>query len=255
MFVNVLLASIAVSLLSLIGAFLLFRKGSLHGNYGGFLVSMAAGVMLATAVLDLLPEATEGAKGRGVYWAIVAGIAVFFILERFMIWFHHHDHSLEHAHIHKDEPVISPTAYLILAGDSFHNFFDGLALATAFAVNFNVGVAITIAVMLHEIPHELANFVALVHHGFSVKKALLYNLFSAVPAIIGAVGGFYFLHLFEWTLPYLVGFNAGMFIYIACSDMIPALHENFRQERKWMQTITFLVGLLAMGALTAYLHI
>jgi zinc and cadmium transporter len=252
MFVNVLLASIAVSLLSLIGAFLLFRKGSLHSNYGGFLVSMAAGVMLATAVLDLLPEATQGAQGRGVYWAIVAGIAGFFILERFMIWFHHHDH--DHAHV-DEKPLVNPTAYLILAGDSFHNFFDGLALATAFAVNFNVGLAITFAVMFHEIPHELANFVALVHHGFSVKKALFYNLFSALPAIIGAVGGYYFLSLFEGSLPYLVGFNAGMFIYISCSDMIPALHETFRLERKWTQTITFLVGLLVMGGLTAYLNI
>lgn len=251
MFINVLLASIAVSLLSLMGAFLLFRKGKMQGNYGGFLVSMAAGVMLATAVLDLLPEAIEGAAGKGVYWTIVAGIAGFFILERYLIWFHHHDHD----HLHKEEKPVNPSAYLILFGDGFHNFFDGVAIATAFAVDFKVGVAITIAVMLHEIPNELADFVALMHHGFSPKKALFYNLFSGVPAIVGAIGGYFFLSYFEWTLPYLLGFNAGMFIYISCSDMIPALHENFRKERKWMQTITFLAGLLLMGGLTTFLNV
>ncbi len=253
MFIYVLLSALAVSLVSLVGALFLFRKGGWKSNYGGFLVSMAAGVMLATAVLDLLPEAIEGAQGRGVYWAIVAGITGFFILERFMIWFHHHDHV--GAHGHDETTDVNPSAYLILAGDGFHNFFDGVALATAYSINIQVGVAITVAVMLHEIPHELANFVALVHNGFSVKKALLYNLLSAIPAIVGAVGGYYFLQYFDGALPYLVGINAGMFIYIACSDMIPALHENFRQDRKWMQTITFLFGLFGMAVLAGVLNI
>lgn len=260
MLLNVILASVLVSLISLFCAFALFKKGALQSNYGGFLLSMAAGVMLATAVIDLLPEAIEDSGGgKGVYWAIMAGVAGFFVLERFLIFFHHHDHH-EHGHTHKSvaekaDSKIKPSVYLILFGDSFHNFFDGVALAAAFAISPGVGWAITIAVILHEIPHELANFVALVHNGLSVRKALLYNLVSAIPALLGALGGYYFLQYFEGTLSYLVGFNAGMFIYIACSDMIPALHEDFKQDRKWTQTITFLAGLLLMGGLISYLNV
>jgi len=258
---NVILATLAVSLISLIGAVLLYKEGYKHSVYGSVLINLAAGVMLAAAILDLLPEAIDQAKGGQVYWAILVGIVGMFVLERLLIFYHHHDHghAHEHAEIHEHElevaekAEVKPSAYLILFGDSFHNFFDGVAIATSFSVSYQVGMATTIAVIIHEIPHELANFVALVHQGMKAGKALLYNFLSGWTALLGAVLGWYFIQQFNYLLPDLLGFSAGMFIYIACSDMIPALHEKFRLEKKWMQTFTFLLGVVGMGILMALL--
>ena len=238
---NAVIATIIVSLVSLVGALLLFKKNLINGHYGGIMISLAAGVMLATAALDLLPEALEGNPGKEVYWALLSGVCVFFIMERMIHWYHHHGHEAGHS------KEIAPSAYLILLGDGLHNFFDGLAIATAFSFSWQVGVTTTIAIILHEIPQELADFVALVHGGLSVSKALIYNLVSGLTAVAGAIGGWYFLQSVTGSLPYLLAFNAGMFIYISCSDLIPALHEDFKKDRKWLQTITFLVGVILMA--------
>ena len=245
---NAILATLVVSAISLVGAILLFRKNFMASSYGGVLVSMAAGVMLATAVLDLLPEAVEAYHEKELFWALLAGICVFFITERLIHWYHHHGHE------HDNEPHIKPAAYLILFGDGLHNFFDGIAIATAFSLSVELGMTTTLAIILHEIPQELADFAALVHSGFRFWKALLFNLVSALTAVLGAVIGWYFLSNVEGALPFLLAFNAGMFIYISCSDLIPALHEDFKRDRKWLQTMTFLVGVLIMAILINFLH-
>jgi len=245
---NAIIATVVISLISLVGALLLLRKKALTTTYGGIMVSMAAGVMLATAILDLLPEAIEAYHEKEVFWALLAGICVFFIMERLIHWYHHHNHE------HKHEKEIQPAAYLILLGDSLHNFFDGIAIATAFSVNFNLGVATTIAIILHEIPQELADFVALIHSGFKFGKALVFNLLTALTAVFGAVVGSYFISSVEGVLPFLLAFNAGMFIYISCSDLIPALHEDFKKDKKWLQTLTFLLGVVVMAVLVNFLH-
>lgn len=240
---NAVIATIIVSLVSLIGALFLFKKNLINGHYGGIMISLAAGVMLTTAALDLLPEALEANSGKEVYWALLAGVCVFFIMERLIHWYHHHGHE----HHRKEE--IAPSVYLILLGDGLHNFFDGLAIATAFSVSWEVGVVTTLAIVLHEIPQELADFVVLVHGGLTVSKALIYNLISGLTAVAGAILGWYFLQRVNGSLPYLLAFNAGMFIYISCSDLIPSLHEDFKKDRKWLQTITFLVGVVFMAVI------
>jgi zinc and cadmium transporter len=245
---NAVLATIGVSLVSLIGAVLMLKKKFQTITYGGVLVSMAAGVMLATAVLDLLPEAIEGYGEKEIFWALLAGICLFFVMERLIHWYHHHGHT------HAQEKSIKPTAYLILLGDALHNFFDGIAIATAFSVSNTVGVATTIAVILHEIPQELADFVALVHSGVKFWKALFFNLISALTAVLGVVVGWMFLSSVSGTLPFLLAFTAGMFVYISCSDLIPALHEDFKRDRKWLQTVTFLLGVIVMAVMLNFLH-
>lgn len=242
-----ILATVAVSLVSLIGAVLLFKKELIQARYGGLMISIAAGVMLATALTDLLPEALEQSQGKEVYWTLLAGVCVFFVMERLIHWYHHHGH--EHGH------EIKPTAYLILLGDALHNFFDGIAIATAFAVSVPVGIATTVAIILHEVPQELGDFIALTHSGFTVKKALFYNLISGVTAIIGAIAGWYFLSSVEGALALLLAFNAGMFIYISCSDLIPSLHEDFKKDKKWLQTIAFLFGVVLMVVLVNTLNV
>lgn len=247
--IEAIVATLLVSLLSLSGAIFLMKKEIISARYGRLMISIAAGVMLATAVLGLLPEAVEMFHGHDAYWVFLLGICFFFVMERMVHWYHHHQHNPEHQSGHLKAAEVRPTAYLILAGDSLHNFFDGVAIATAFNISFEVGVATTLAIILHEIPQELADFIALTHSGLKVKKALLFNLLTALTAVLGAVVGWYFLHALEGSLPYLVAFNAGMFIYIATSDLIPALHEDFKKNRKWLQTFAFLLGVVLMGLL------
>jgi zinc and cadmium transporter len=102
---------------------------------------------------------------------------------------------------------------------------------------------------LHEIPSELADFITLMHSGFKFWKALIYNLLSGFTAILGAVVGWYFVQAIDGILPFMLAFNAGMFIYISCSDLIPALHEDFKRDKRWLQTLTFLLGVAVMFTL------
>ncbi len=245
---NAILATVIVSLMSLTGAVLFFRKNYLTNRYGGALLSMAAGVMLVAAVMDLLPEAVEIYSGKELYTALLLGICLFFVMERMIHWYHHH------THLHSREQEIQPAAYLVLVGDSLHNFFDGLAIAAAFSVSFGLGMVTTLAIILHEIPSELADFITLIHSGFKFWKAIIYNFLSGLTAVIGAVVGWYFLSSVKEALPFLLAFNAGMFIYISCSDLIPALHEDFKKDKRWLQTLTFLLGVVLMASIIGFLE-
>lgn len=244
---NAIVATLAVSLISLVGILLFVKKSLVESKYGSILLSLAAGVMLSTAIVDILPEALEGGVKQEIFWVLLAGICLFFLLERLFHSFHHHQHG-EHNHVGK------PAAYLVLFGDALHNFFDGIAIAAAFAVGNEVGIATTLAIILHEIPQEIADFATLLYGGFSRRKALLYNFLTALTAVFGALIGWQFLTLFENLTPYFLAFAAGMFIYIACSDLIPALHENFKKDQKWAQLIGFFTGVLLMVLLVNQLH-
>lgn len=244
---NAVMATLVVSLISLVGILLFVKKSLVESKYGSILLSLAAGVMLSTAIVDILPEALEEGVSQEIFWALLAGICLFFLLERVLHSFHHHQHG-DHDHAGK------PAAYLVLFGDALHNFFDGIAIAAAFAVGNEVGIATTLAIILHEIPQEIADFATLLYGGFSRKKALLYNFLTALTAVLGAVIGWQSLTLFEHLTPYFLAFAAGMFIYIACSDLIPALHENFKKDQKWGQLIGFFGGVLLMVLLVGQLH-
>lgn len=211
-----------------------------------YLVSFSAGVMLAAAFLDLLPEAMEaaGENPAGVLPLVLVGVVFFFFLERFLLWFHHH-HS---------EHNIHPTTHLILVGDGFHNFIDGVALAAAFAVSIELGLVTTLAIAAHEIPQELADLSVLIHGGLSRQKALWYNFVSGLPALLGAVLAYFFFSRLTGALPPLLAFTAGMFIYIACADLIPDLHTEFKKEKRWIYSVPFLLGIALIGLLVNWLE-
>lgn len=230
---SIIIASLVVSLISLIGAVLPVWEKLTVRKLSTYLVAFAAGVMLTTAFIDLLPEALENNTLENIYIYGLLGIIVFFLIERFFIWFHHHD-----------KMHVEPTAYLVLLGDGLHNFFDGLAIAAAFLGNPGLGFITTLAISAHEIPHEIADFSILIHAGMKKAKALFYNFVSALTALLGAIVGFYYLNKFEKMIPALLMFSAGIFIYIACSDLIPDLHEDFKRQRRWSTTVTFLAGVV-----------
>ena len=183
--------------------------------------------------MDLMPEELENNTNGNIYLFGLLGIVVFFLIERFVLWFHHHD-----------KIQTKPTAYLILLGDGLHNFFDGLAIAASFLTSPGLGIITTLAISAHEIPHEIADFSILIDAGMKNTKALFYNFVSALTALLGAVLGFYFMNKFEKAIPALLMFSAGVFIYIACSDLIPDLHQDFKKERRWSTTIPFLLGVI-----------
>jgi zinc and cadmium transporter len=209
------------SVVSLIGGVLLLLKRGWADRLTEPLSAFAAGALLGTAFLDLLPEAIEYAEKMAVdahsifLWALV-GIIIFFLLERFVHWFHHH-------HEHTEEAK-KPVGTLIVLGDSIHNFIDGVAIAVTFLVDPALGVITTLAVGAHEIPQEIGDFAILLKAGYSRKKVLWLNVLSACTALLGAILTFMVGPSIAGALPVLLAITAGFFIYIALSDLVPEIH-------------------------------
>lgn len=242
------------SVVSLIGGIILLTKENIALKISHFLAAFAAGALLATTFFDLLPEALEHSKELGIevnifQWTLI-GILIFFLLERFIHWFHHHGH--------KDEELTSkPTVPLIVFGDSIHNFIDGIAIAAAFLIDIRLGVITSLAVAAHEIPQEIGDFGILIHRGVKRFKVLWINLFSALSALVGAVLTFYLGASIEGLLPIVLSLTAGFFIYIAASDLIPEIHHENRKGFATWETIFLLSGVavvyLAIQLLAGYI--
>lgn len=232
-----LLAVSLVSLLSLLGAALLLLRRSLLNRLMSPMLALSSGVLLSTVFFDLIPEGMELLPNHALTYTAI-GIITFFGLEKLMQWHHHieGDHSGEK----------TPVAYLSLIGDGIHNFIDGVIIGGAFLVSIPLGISVTIAVVAHEIPHELADFTILLHSGFSNKKALLYNFLSATTAIAGTVLVLLMSSIASSFIPYLISFGAGNFLYIAMSDLIPELHKSDSKKASIIQIIALISGMLLM---------
>lgn len=232
---NVIIATLVVSLISFSGIFLLFNKRNNNSSLITSLVSLAAGVLLGTAFGDLMPEAIKRNYGdvKTSLW-ILGGVVIFFLMERMFIWFHHHASDQE----------IKPVVPLILFGDSLHNFLDGVAIAAAFSAGNPVGIATTLAVIAHEVPHEIGDLALLLDGGMSRTKAIFWNFITALTAMAGGVIGFIAASNLTPLVGIMLALTCGNFIYIACSDLIPSLHEHFHKTRKLNQTILFLFGIV-----------
>lgn len=236
-FLFALIASIVVSLISLIGVFaLLIRDQTLH-KIMIFLVAFAAGSLIGGAFLDLIPEATEYIKDIDqLFLYVVLGYLLFFILEKYLHW----------RHCHAPECSIHRFTYLNIVGDIVHNFGDGMIIGTIFLIDIKVGVAATLAIIFHEIPHELGNFTVLVYGGFSKFKALFFNFLSSLFAIAGTVIGYYFAAKVGNFARFLLPIAAGGFIYIASCDLIPELHKEEDGKRSALIMVTFIAGIVLM---------
>ena len=235
-----LISVVAVSLISLTGIFALSIKQDRLQRILFYLVSFSAGALLGDVFIHILPEimAGEAALRNGSY--VLAGIMLFFVLERFLIW--HHSHSS-----HKEE--IHSMVYLTIIGDALHNFLDGVAIAASFLVSIPIGIATTTAVIFHEIPQEIGQFAILVHGGWSRKKALLYNFFSALTAIVGALLTLLFAQRFTEAPAILLGLGAASFIYIAMSDLIPELQKESGIRKFILQLVWMTAGIGVMALL------
>ncbi|MFA6514685.1 MAG: ZIP family metal transporter [Candidatus Paceibacterota bacterium] len=233
---------ILVSLVSLVGVFSLSLKEEILKKYINFFISLAIGALLGDAFLHIIPEAFEGKLGVNLSSIlIIVGILLFFIIEKFIHW-HHHGEDKNEDHIH-------PVGKLVLFTDGFHNLIDGAIIGASFLVSIPVGIATTIAVILHEIPQEIGDFAVLIHSGYSKKRALWFNFLSALASIFGLLIVFLFGNIIENTALFFIPIAAGGFIYIAIADLIPELHKTKNVKHSIIQIFIILIGVLSMLAL------
>jgi zinc and cadmium transporter len=229
-----LLSVFAVSLISFAGAVTLVVGRERIQPAVFVLVGLAVGAMLGDTFIHLLPESFErSADPLPTSLACLAGIIVFFILEKFLLW--QHDHAAEHTH------PVRPVGYMALAADGVHNFIDGVLIGASYLVSLPIGLATTLAVCLHEIPQEIGDFGVLVHAGFTRTQALWLNFMSGALAIAGAALALLLGARIEHFSSAVLPFTAGGFIYIAGSDLVPELHK----ERQPLQAA---VQLLSIGS-------
>ncbi len=239
-FLYTILSVILVSLISFIGMFALLIKIKNLNKILIYLVSFAAGALLGDAFIHLIPqliEKTDFSLITSLY--ILSGIGIFFILEKFIHWQHCHRNITEKNHVH-------PFAYTNLIGDALHNFIDGVIIAGSYISSMTLGIATTIAVVLHEIPQEIGDLGILLHGGFSKSKALALNFLTAITALIGALTAF----ILEKFIPnielFLISLAIGSFIYIAGSDLIPELHKETNVKKSLLQLVSLILGMLIM---------
>jgi len=228
----ILLFTFISSILSLflVSLFLLYRK--VINKLSFYLVSFAAGALLATGFTDTLPEAVEATPFA--YIAVTIFIALFFLIERVFLHLHHHETEGEKHRF----PLP-----MLLFGDAMHNLIDGIAIATTFLVSFPLGVVTSIAVFIHEVPHELADFGILLHMGFKRKKVLLFNILTGIFAFIGAFLGYFIGNKIDGILPILLSLTSANFIYLSLSDLLPEIHEEAKGKKALMHTFSFFLGI------------
>jgi zinc and cadmium transporter len=201
------------------------------------LLSYATGTLLGAAFLGMIPQGLKHASPLAVSGTVLAGLVGFFILEKLVIWRHCHDEDCEQ-HGHQG-------GALILLGDAFHNFVDGVVIAAAFLTSVPLGIATALAVIAHEIPQELGDFAILLHSGLSKTRAFAYNLLSSLATLPGALLGWFWLAEVRAAIPFVLAISAASFIYIAVSDLVPNLHRHTRLKSSVVQ-----VGLILAGIAT-----
>ncbi len=208
-----LVSVILVSLVSLIGIFTLTLKEKRFRELLHYFVAFSVGALFGDAFIHLIPEAYETYEPITTSLGIIAGILIFFLVEKVIHWRHCHEEKHVHAF-----------AYVNLIGDALHNFIDGIVIATSFIVSVPAGIATTVAVVVHEIPQEIGDFAILLKAGMTKFQALKFNFLSALAAIVGAVLTLAFAT--DYLTQYLVPLAIGSFIYLAGSDLVPQLHEE-----------------------------
>jgi len=246
----ILLFTFLGSIAALIGGVILLSKEKFALKISHFLASFAAGVLLGTAFFDLLPEAMHEGEGTGVdvFFYTLVGIVIFFLIERFIHWFHHHEEYHEH------EKETKSTLSLIIIGDTMHNFLDGVVIAATFMVNPQVGILTAIAVFAHEIPQEIGDFGLMLHKGLSRKRIIIVNIISAAFAFMGAIITYLLGNVLEGYLPVFLAITAGFFIYIAASDLIPEIHHEKRRGFAIIESLLLILGIVVVWMSVSFLE-
>jgi zinc and cadmium transporter len=221
--------------------FLLFPEG-IRKVLVPCLVSYAAGTLLGAAFLGMIPAGLKLAPAFAVTSTVLVGMILFFVLEKLVLWRHCHDSACE---------VHGRAAPLILIGDAFHNFVDGVVIAAAFLTSIALGVAASLAVIAHEIPQEVGDFAILLDNGYGRTRAIVLNGLSAAATLPGAVMAYFWLGEMRSAVPYILAISAASFIYIAAADLIPGLHRQVSAAASLRQLVLLLTGI---GTIAIFHH-
>lgn len=232
------------SVLGLIGGILMLSRASWRKIISVHAIPFAAGVMLSVSLLDVLPEAIEVSNAGFVLKVVLLVMVVAFFFEQFFVHLHHHE---EHA-----RTTLTSSMPLVVAGDTIHNFIDGLAIAAAYLVEPSLGVLVAISTFMHEVPHELGDFGLMLTAGWSKTRAILVNLGSALATYLGAFTVLAFAQIFEANLGLMLAIAGGLFLYIAASDLLPEVQEDHR-DKPWHQGALLLLGVAVMWILIGIL--
>jgi zinc and cadmium transporter len=251
----IVLATFAGGLLSVLIAASLTVK--VLGKVVHHLVSLSAGVLLATALLHVLPEAFEsGAKPAALFATLLGGLIFFFLLEKAELYrhSHHHEGDGHHHHHHFDAHQAGRGGWTVLVGDSIHNFCDGIIIAAAFLTDPQLGLVTSLAIIAHEIPQEVGDYIVLVNAGLSRGKALLYNAVSGMAAVLGGVIGYFVVGPWESLFPYLLVVASSSFIYVAVADLIPQLQHRLSARDTAAQLGWLVAGMAMILVVVHFVH-
>lgn len=222
------------------------------------LVSLSVGVLLGTAMLHVLPEAFEqaGADAHGLFLTLLGGLLFFFLLEKAELYRHghHHEGDGHHHHHHFDSQQAGRGGLSVLVGDSIHNFCDGLIIAAAFLASPELGLVTALAIVAHEIPQEVGDYIVLLNAGFTRRKALLYNVLSGLASVVGGVLGYYLVGPWEQLFPYLLVAAASSFVYVAVADLLPQLQQRLPWRATLAQVAWIGAGLGLIALVKALQH-
>jgi len=221
------------------------------------LVSLSTGVLLGTALLHVLPEAFESSKPpQALFLTLLGGLLFFFLLEKAELYRHghHHEHDDHHHHHGFDAEQAGRGGWSVLVGDSIHNFCDGVLIAAAFLADPQVGLVTSLAIIAHEIPQEVGDYIVLVNAGFSRMRALVYNMISGMAAVVGGVLGYFLIEPWQDYLPYMMVVAASSFVYVAVADLIPQLQKRLSGRDTVIQIFWLAAGLLMIAAIVHGLH-
>lgn len=247
----IVLATLAGGLLSVLIAASLTL--ALLGRLVKHLVSLSVGVLLGTALLHVLPEAFESqVEPHRLFATLLAGLLFFFLLEKAELYRHGHHHEGDDPHHHHhhgfDAEQAGSGGWSVLVGDSIHNFCDGIIIAAAFLADTQLGVVTALAIIAHEIPQEVGDYIVLLNAGFSRGKALLYNALSGLAAVVGGVLGYFVVGPWEALFPYLLVAASSSFVYVAVADLLPQL-----QRRLPLRSTLAQIGWIGGGLMTVIL--
>jgi zinc and cadmium transporter len=221
------------------------------------MVSLSVGILLSTSLLHALPEAFEsGAEPHALFATLLGGLLGFFLLEKFAILRHSHHyegdgHHHEHGH---DAHEAGKAGWMILVGDGLHNFTDGILIAAAFLANPNLGIITGLAIIMHEIPQEIGDFIVLLNAGFTRARAYAYNLICSAMAIVGGLLGYFTLERASGSIPYVLVLASSGFIYIAVSDLMPQMQRRATLRETIPQIVLVSVGVGIVLFLTNHAH-
>ena len=239
----ILLSGLLMSAIALVGSVTLVLSSETLQKITLPLVAFAAGSLIGGAVLHMIPEGlAQGGGGQGFFLWVVAGFAVFFALEQLLHWRHCHRSVAD---------TRRPLTYLILVGDGLHNYIGGLAVAGTFLVDIRLGITTWLAAAAHEVPQELGDFAVLIHGGWDKRRALLFNVLSALTFLAGGLTA-YFVS-FHVDVAFLVPFAAGNFIYIGASDLVPEVNRHEKLANNVIHFLAFCSGLALMSIINATL--